>query len=71
MKSLNHMRDGTPDDSLSSPNEDGSSWIGLCIIKLLAKGVPWETPNKPRSAKAIGSSPHTDGKAALLKKIPL
>lgn len=69
--SPNNRRDGMPVDPLLSPNEDSSSWNELCLIKLLAKGVPWETLIKPVSVKAIGTSPHTNGKAVLLKKIPI
>lgn len=41
------------------------------LMELLAKGVPWETPNNLAIAKATGGSPQSDGQALLLKKTPV
>lgn len=37
-------------------------WNGLCLVELLAKGVPWKLHNSKDISKAIGSFPQPNGK---------
>ena len=45
MELPNNGGDRAPTGHLLSPNEASSPKIGLHIIELLAKGIPWESPN--------------------------
>lgn len=45
MKSSNNREDKASSGHLSPPNKANSSRNGLHLIKLLAKGAPWELPN--------------------------
>ena len=69
MKSPSNEGDGTPNEHLLSPNDaSNSTGIGLHLIELLAKGVPWVPLNNLTFVKIIGYCPQTDNKAILLKK---
>lgn len=65
MKPSNTRGDRGPAGQVLSPNEASSIGIELHIIELLAKGIPWESPNNPGYCFT-----KTDGKASLLKAIP-
>lgn len=47
MKSSSNGGDRAPPGHLLSPSETFSPCIGLNLIKLLAKGVTWESPSNP------------------------
>lgn len=64
MKFLNNGGEKVPTGCLLFPKKASSTSTGLHSIVLLAKGVPWKSPNK------IGYSPQTD-KAPLLKSISI
>ena len=38
---------GVPTGPLLSPNESSSTGIGLLLIELLIKGIPWQSPKNP------------------------
>lgn len=47
MKSTNHLGDLVVTDYLLSANKVSIIWTGLYSIDLLAKEVPWNSPNNP------------------------
>ena len=67
MKSPNNGENRASAGQLSSPNNTSSFRNGLQGIQLLAKEVPWESPNNPTqtTVKANVYSPQTIGKTLL------
>lgn len=66
MKLLNNESNMVPTGHLLPPEETSSTRIGLCLIKLLAKGThrnPWTAQ---AIAKIVGFSLQTDIMASLL-----
>lgn len=47
MKSQNNRKKRSPTGYLLSPDKASSAEIGLHLIELLAKRVPWKPPNNP------------------------
>lgn len=45
MKSLRSLGDRMPTGNLLLPNEASGYGTGLYLIELLAKGIPWASPN--------------------------